>query len=153
MVTGCDQVVHDGAWSMTFYGATSGFAFVMRTIELFQPPGSVMGSDARSIVARLFDAPLPPREILNPDDIQIVPIPHLAAGLVDCVFARCHPLLQFLEQSDFRDMMNHIYEDIAQHGTSDERSMSLFHLVLALAYLFSTEYHQNQGCKLALREA
>ena len=153
MVTGCDQVVHDGAWSMSFYGATSGFAFVMRTIEIFQTPGNQLASGARSIVAGLFDAPLPAKEILNPTDVQTVPIPTVATALVDSVFGRCHPLLQFLEQADFRDMVSHIYDDLAQHGTSDERSMSLLHLVLALSYLFSIEFHQNHGCKASLREA
>ena len=153
MVTGCDHVVHDGAWSMSFYGATSGFAFVMRTIELFQKPGIQLAPEARVVVAGLFDAPLPPPPVFKAEDAWIVPVAAVATALIDSVFARCHPLLQFLHEADFRDMVAHIYDDLAQRGTSNERSVSLLHLVLALAYLFTIEFHQNHGCETALREA
>ena len=154
MVTGCDQVVHDpSGWSFSFYGATSGFAFVMRTIELFQKPGVQFGPDARLLVAGLFDAPLLPPPLLNAEDVGTVPVAAVATALIDSVFARCHPLLQFLHEGDFRDMVTRCYDDLAQRGTSDERSLSLLHLVLALAYLFTVEFHQNHGCEAALREA
>jgi hypothetical protein len=153
MVTGCDQVVNDGPWSMSFYGATSGFAFVLRTLELFQKPGQQLAHEARSTVAGLFDAPMLSPDALGLNDLPSLPIPDVANTLVDAVFSRCHPLLQFLEPTDFRDMMAHIYDDLTHHGTSDPRSLTLLHFVLALGYLFSIEFHQDHGCKAALREA
>ena len=138
---------------MSFYGATSGFAFVMRTMELFQRPGTQLALEARTVVAGLFDAPLPSREMLNLPELLPLPVHAVAPALVDAVFSRCHPLLQFLEQTDFREMMNHIYEDFQQHGTSDARSITLLHFVVALGYLFSVEFHQEQCCKAALSEA
>lgn len=153
MVTGCDQVVNDGPWSMSFYGATSGYSFVIRTLELFQTPGQRLPPEARSTVAGLFDSPLPSRDALGLNDLPSLPIPDVANTLVDAVFTRCHPLLQFLEQNDFRDMMGHIYDDLTHHGTSEPRSLTLLHFVLGLGYLFSIEFHQDHGCKAALREA
>jgi hypothetical protein len=153
MITGCDQLVRDGPWSLSFYGATSGFAFVMRTLELFQKPSTMLVPEARSTIASLFDAPLLTKCSLNPAGNPTLPLHDVAAALVEAVFTRCHPLLQFLEQPDFYDMMNHIYDDLEKLGTSDPRSISLFRLVLALGYLFSTEFHQSHGCTAAVDEA
>jgi hypothetical protein len=143
MMTGRNQIIHDGPWRQNFYGSSSGLAFIMRTLGIFQRDNTQAGDNSR-IVASLFDLPLP-KELPRP----ILPQKRIAVELADAVFERC-PHIEYLHEQNFREMLELVYET---PDPGNDRFLPLLHIVLAIGYLFDMRLHQDHGCEAAMLEA
>ena len=154
-MTGFDQVINHGPWAHSFYGSSSGFAFVLRTIDHFRKKDSETEPAMATIVATLFNGPLPDKAAVGLHDLglQALPSHDTALVLVSQVFSNCHPLFQFLHQGDFREMLDDVYSHTIPTTEPHLRFMPLCHFVLALGYLFTTSYHARYGCHTAVRQA
>ncbi|RMZ77638.1 hypothetical protein DV738_g4292, partial [Chaetothyriales sp. CBS 135597] len=141
MMTGHNHMVHTGPWSCSFFGPSSGFALVMRTLELFQKDIDQVEQNAR-MVANLFDSPVP-------DAVEHASLPSqdLALRLVTSVFARC-PFIHFLHEDNLKEEIKKAYRT-----PSHDDFPPLFHMVFALGYVYEHALHQEIGCHKAAAEA
>jgi hypothetical protein len=142
----------------TYYGPYSGYAFVLKTLELFRgiPDSPAITTETQSITTTLFNAPMPDAEGVIPFSTQFQSLPSLSitTALLDQVFTRCHPLIQFVHEADFRDMVNRLYSESAlQFGAASHDFMPLFHSVLAIALLFDMRSRRKHGCEDIVNEA
>ena len=142
----------------TYYGPYSGYAFVLKTLELFRrmPDTPSLVTETQSITTTLFNAPMPEAEggPLYSAQFQTLPTPAITLGLLDVIFTRCHPLVQFVHEADFRDMVHRLYSESAlQFGASSRDFMPLFHSVLAIALLFDIRSRNRHGCEDIVNEA
>lgn len=142
----------------SYYGPHSGYAFVFKTLELFRrmPDNPVLAAETQNITMTLFNAPMPEAEVGSHYSSQFQSLPNLAItlNLLDVVFTRCHPLIQFVHEADFRDMVHRLYSESAlQFGASSRDFMPLFHSMLAIALLFDRRSRKKHGCEDIVNEA
>ncbi|OAL33268.1 hypothetical protein AYO20_07430 [Fonsecaea nubica] len=142
----------------TFYGSYSGYSFVFKTLELFRrmPDSAALTTETQTITTALFNAPVPDAEAGTQYSSQFQSLPSLSItlGLLDVVFTRCNPLIQFVHEADFRDMVHRLYSESAlQFGASSHNFMPLFHGILAIALLFDVRSRKKHGCEDIVNEA
>lgn len=135
-----------------FYGASSGFAFLNRTQDYFSRnlTDQARYDQTSDTVAALFDAPLPQDDSFDNESIDSDPsIPkEKALDLIDSVFKHCYPLFKFIEEDYVRTMTIRMYDtEIEQHEGIDHAFLPLFHVIMALAYLFDRAEHGSKGCR------
>lgn len=152
------RVIFHGPWQTSFYGPYSGSSFILRTLELFRriPDNAASTSEAQNAISGLYSAPVPDAEAATHHSIRFQSLPTLAItlDLLDVVFSRCHPLIQFLHEADFRDMVHRLYSESAlQFGAASHDFMPLFHAVLALGLLFDIKSRKKHGCEDIVNEA
>ncbi len=152
------RIIPQSPSQMTFYGPYSGYAFVIKTLELFRrmPDNPSLTSETQNITATLLNAPMPEAEGGTHYSAHFQSLPSLSTtlSLLDVVFTRCHPWIQFVHEADFRDMVNRLYSESAlQFGASSRDFMPLFHSVLAIALLFDMRLRKNHGCEDIVNEA
>lgn len=123
-------------------------AFIVGILDLLN--GGQLGStDDISAVTSLFDLPMPAlersRKVALPSRSQ-------AMALVDALFGARHPMLAFLHEHYFRDMVELVYE-VNGPDQGVERFLPMLHFAFALGHLFAPGEHRLDGCKHAHREA
>ena len=157
MMGSVGHIISHSSSQTTYYGPYSGYAFVLKTLELFRGrPDPNLAIETQSITTTLFNAPMPEPEGATHYSSQFQSLPSLSftLGLLDVVFTRCHPLVQFVHEDDFRDMVHRLYSESAlQFGASSHDFMPLFHSVLAIALLFDTRSRRKHGCEDIVNEA
>ncbi len=137
--------------STEYYGGGSGFAFLQRTQELFNPEISSRDQAAGGyvgleVISRLFESPLPDKQALATDIpfSQLLPSRQTATELLDVVFGQTYQLLQFLDEPNFQRQTDRIYElDPIEFADSDHDFLPLFYAVTALGYLFDRKMHEK----------
>ncbi|EXJ76711.1 uncharacterized protein A1O5_01219 [Cladophialophora psammophila CBS 110553] len=152
------RIVPHSPTQTTFYGSYSGYSFVLKTLELFRrmPDSPGLTSETQNITTALFNAPVPDAEAGTQYSSQFQSLPSLSItlGLLEVVFTRCNPLIQFIHEADFRDMVNRLYSESAlQFGASSHNFMPLFHGVLAIALLSDVRSRKKHGCEDIVNEA
>lgn len=113
-------------------------------------------ADIRKVITDLFEAPFEQMESLTHADVTGQPLPSQAIilDLLRVVFTRCHPLVSFLHEANFRDMVYRLYNEPAvQFGASSQDFMPLFHAVVGLGLLFDLNSRKQYGCEYAVAEA
>lgn len=143
----------------SFYGDSSGFAFLQKTKQLFDDTqgtgGSDMSASTQKAITQLFDSPLPDKQALKVDVpmSNLLPSRKTASQLLNVVFGQVYPLLQFLHEPTFQEKTNRIYElEPMEFEDSDHDFLALLYSVLALGFLFSQAKHQKYGCARAVTE-
>jgi hypothetical protein len=105
--------------------------------------------DHSKAISALFELPLPTKHELSPAQL---PSQHKATLLIDALFDSQLPILSFLHERYFRDMVDLVYST----KTPDEGIKTfrpLLHFALALGRLFIQTDHGAQGCEEAKDEA
>jgi hypothetical protein len=149
MLGSSGRTLAQGPWQWTYYGPYSATSIVLRTLELFRtiPETADLKSETFHAVTGLFEAPSPD----VPLDLhrgQFLPTHAATLDLVDMVFAKCHPLVQFLNEANFREMVELLYTDETARVTSANRHFQpLLHAVLALGFWFDVPGRRNHGCE------
>ncbi|KAJ9602912.1 Gypsy retrotransposon integrase-like protein 1 [Cladophialophora chaetospira] len=152
------RIISHSPSQTTYYGPYSGYSFVLKTLELFRrmPDNAALKAETQSITTTLFNAPMPEAEGVQHYSAQFQSLPTLSTtlNLLDVVFTRGHPWIQFVHEADFRDMVHRLYSESAlQFGASSRDFMPLFHSVLAIALLFDMRLRKNHGCEDIVNEA
>lgn len=121
-------------------GNASQQSFLLHLIELMDHGKPSSGHKA-STVAALFDGPLPDK-----DGGPHVPIPShdRTMRLIDGLFSSQQPVLAFLHERYFRDMVDLVYEAEAPDDGID-RFLPLLHFAIALGYLCAHQEHGTQS--------
>lgn len=156
MMSSLGQFVIDTPWAATFHGPASGFAFVWRTRELFLTQSNDTAAPiTQTVMMNLFSSPLPTMDTLETNDAEadIPSSEKMALMLVQSVFGKCHPLIQFLHESDFREMLSRVYVEYPVYSAACRAFLPLLHSVLALGYLFEIPLHCTQGCHATITQA
>ncbi|KIX08338.1 uncharacterized protein Z518_02994 [Rhinocladiella mackenziei CBS 650.93] len=158
MMGGSGRSIAHGPWHTSFYGSYSGVSFILRTLELFRrvPDNPAMMSETHNLLTNLFNAPVPNSAAIthNQSIFQSLPSLPTTLSLLDVVFTRCHPFIQFLHEVDFRDMVHRLYgESALQFGASSQNFMPLFHAVLGIGLLFDIRSRKQHGCEETANEA
>jgi hypothetical protein len=153
MMTGWDRFTRTAPWATSFYGASSELSFILRILEMFQKPERTPYGQRFLVVADLFDLPMPRQEAMGLLPYRVLPPRNTALSLVDALFARCHPLLTFLHEQHFREMVELVYALTPSPTTALDRFIPLLHFSFALGYLFKLQHHRDNGCQSALQEA
>ena len=155
MMGGSDHILGRGPFASTFYGSSSGFAFVHRTIHMFRSNSSPSHDTSQPLLNELFNGPLPEEDAVAVNGSLQLPLPDwvTALSLVDAMFAGCHPLINVLEERDFREVLDAVYSSPTSPLPEHQRFMPLLHLVFALGYLFSVRMHQQMTCAAAVKQA
>lgn len=142
-----------------FYGAASGLAWIQRAKTYFggsdsgESPEAEEGQEGSSAAVQLFDAPLPSRSAVHVKDAipQLLPPRETAEKLLRIVSTQVYPMLHFLDERDFHDSADRLYEvDPSHYQERDQAFVPLFHLVTGVGYLFSKEEHDKQGCRSSI---
>jgi hypothetical protein len=119
--------------------------------------GEPISNDADAdAISRLFDSPISEKQILASEipSSELLPSRKTATELVNLVFRRTYPLLQFLHESAFRQSMGRLYDlDPMDFEEADHDFLPLFHSVTALGYLFDQDAHKKYGCKGTVNHA
>jgi hypothetical protein len=137
-----------------FFGPSSGFSFIYRTLELFLPESNdSSATEVEAALLDLFDGPLIDKVGLKLQQCfnQGLPPRQTCLHLLDLLFAKCSLIAQFLVQADLRQMIDRLYDAVPLKH--DERTSGLIHSVVALGYLYDTPLHQGQGCRAVVIEA
>jgi hypothetical protein len=158
MMGSVGRIISHSPSQTTYYGPYSGYAFVLKTLELFRrmPDNPTLATETQSMTTTLFNAPMPEADGVTHYSSQFQSLPSLSItlNLLDVVFMRCHPLVQFVHEADFRDMVHRLYSESAlQFGASSHDFMPLFHSVLAIALLFDTRSRRAHSCEDIVNEA
>lgn len=158
MMGGCGHLVTRPQKSEAFFGASSGFSFVCRTLELFLKVSETLPSttNIHSAMLDLFDRPLPEKLRLQnlPTSPQDLPPRATTLRILDSLFARCSFVAQFLQRSEIRQIVDRIYQPVPLHlELHGERTLMLIHSLLALGYLYHVSLHRTQGCRAVVDEA
>ncbi|RYP68858.1 hypothetical protein DL769_005417 [Monosporascus sp. CRB-8-3] len=151
MLAGCDRFTAVGPGATCFYGAYSELSFILRTLEVFEQDAAVSPDQRFLVVSNLFNHPLPSQEDANPSPKAFLPSADVVMALLDAVFARNHPMLSFLPERHVKDVANVLAGP--QGLPISDQSLSLFHLTLALGYLFDSSGHREEGCRDILQRA
>lgn len=153
MLAGCDRFMKVRPGVTCFYGAYSELSFILRTLEVFQQV-PVASSDQRfSVTSNLFSFPLPSHDDINVD-LTLTASPSARDAVLkslNTLFARNHPMLSFLPESH----VIYIAKLLAgpRKLSLSHQNLSLFHLTLALGYLFDAPSHREDGCYDVLQRA
>lgn len=153
MMTGWDRIMRTAPWATSFYGASSEMSFILRTLEMFQKHNETLHPQRFAVVADLFNLPIPAQTALDQLPNRALPSRNTALLLVDALFARCHPLLTFLNEKDFLEMVDLTYDSTPSPIPAADHFLPLLHFAFALGYLFKLQYHRDNGCQSALGEA
>ncbi len=152
MLAGCDRLIRVGQGATCFYGAYSELSFILRTLEVFQRDPVVSLDQRFLVVSRLFDLPLPLlQENDNSNPTITLPHPDVISTLLDAVFAKEHPMLSFLSEEHIRGVATILTGQ--QPLSLSDQSLSVFHLTLALGYLFDSTRHGKDKCINILHHA
>jgi hypothetical protein len=155
---GPGQSVARGRNSEAFFGASSGFSFVCRTLKLFLQDldSSTSTANIQCAILDLFDRPIPEKWKLQNCHQKPPSLPERATSLrlLQSLFARCSLVAQFLQESDLRQTVDRIDHPALPHrdAHSDQMFM-LLHAVLALGYLYNVPLHRAEGCRATTAEA
>lgn len=129
-------------------GRISQQSFLLEVIRLTSGE-TTAGRNGLSATAKLFNLPLSDGQDLPPAEL---PSRRRAMVLIDALFDSQQPMLAFLHERYFRDMVDMIYET-----TSADNGMAAFrpllHFALALGYLSAQTNHGAEDCDGAHREA
>ena len=120
------------------------------------PDNATLTTETQTVTTALFNAPMPEAEVATHYSSQFQTLPSLSItlSLLDVVFTRCLPLIQFVHEADFRDMVHRLYSESAlQFGASSHDFMPLFHSILAIALLFDVRSRESHGCEDIVNEA
>lgn len=151
-----------GCKERDFYGAASGLAWIQKTRNYFDESDSAGSApddnhDIGSTAAvQLFDAPLPPKQALDPDSSipYILPPRETATHLVRIVFTQVYPMFHYLCDEEFHASTDSIYARFpTDYEECDHLFLPLFYFVMALGYLFSRDKHHEHGCRASVAEA
>lgn len=151
-----------GCKERDFYGAASGLAWIQKTRHYFNDSDSAGSSPAdnhdigSAAAVQLFDAPLPPKQALEPDSSipYLLPPRKTATHLFRVVFTQVYPMFHFLSEDDFHASTDNIYTRFpTDYQECDQLFLPLFYLVMALGYLFSQDKHHEHGCRASVAEA
>ncbi|KAL2397858.1 hypothetical protein ABEF93_005699 [Exophiala dermatitidis] len=158
MLTPSGNIIVTRSQKSNFYGPGSGASFILRTLELFRKPidDDSFVTEAQEVVNNLFDKPAPSPGVLPLQHTHPPSHPNqtTALRLLDAVFTKYHALIQFLHESDFRDMVRRLYsEPLLWASPSTGRFMPLFHSVLALGFHLDIESRNSHGCQFTDTEA
>ncbi|KAL2402319.1 hypothetical protein ABEF95_013332 [Exophiala dermatitidis] len=158
MLSPSGNIIVTRSQKSNFYGPGSGASFILRTLELFRKPADEDSSatEAQEVVNNLFDKPAPSPSVLSLQHTHPPGHPNQATALrlLDAVFTKYHALIQFLHESDFRDMVRRLYgEPLLWASPSTGRFMPLFHSVLALGFHLDIEARNSHGCQFTDTEA
>ncbi|KAI1388523.1 uncharacterized protein F4822DRAFT_429142 [Hypoxylon trugodes] len=149
MLVGHDRIVNVGLGKIGFYGCYSELSFILRTLEIFQRQQTVPPEQRTLVISNLFSFPLPPKENVDLSLAKSLPSYNIVLTLIDAVFARTHPMLSFLPEQHVKETANLL--TALEAPAIPTPSLSLFHLTLALGYLFDSPRHQEEGCHEILR--
>jgi hypothetical protein len=158
MMGGCGHLISRPGCSEAFFGASSGFSFICRTLELFLEDLETMPPtiNLHSALLDLFDGHLPEKWRLNPylHDLPNLPDRATTSRILASLFVRCSLISQLLQEADVSEMMDSIYCHSPQHREAHmEQPLMLAHSILAVGSLYSTSQHRSQGCRAATGEA
>jgi hypothetical protein len=121
--------------------------FLERLVQLTTQ--TVPGGDEVAPVTNLFNLPLSSKQQLT---LGRLPSRRRATVLIDALFDSQLPMLAFLHERYFRDMVDMVYEtDTLDQGIRSFRP--LLHFALALGALFVQEDHGSKCCQSAQDEA
>lgn len=127
--------------------AVSQQSFLRRISQLAS--GAVNIGNESSAITALFSLPLPEQEAMS---AAALPSRRRAMVLIDALFDCQLPLLAFLHERYFRDMVDMLYEtDFLDEGVQPFRP--LLHFALALGCLFLQTDHETDECQQAQTEA
>lgn len=155
---GPGQLVARRPNSEAFFGASSGFSFVCRTLKLFLKDldSSTSTANIQCTILDLFDRPIPEEWKLYNCHRKPPSLPERATSLrlLESLFARCSLVAQFLQESDLRQTVDRIDHPARPHRDAHiDPMLMLLHAVLALGYLYNVPLHRAQGCRAATAEA
>ena len=145
----------------SFYGDSSGFAFLQKTRQLFDETNRNDQKDnepshsTQTAITKLFDSPLPDKQALEADEpvSRLLPSRESCSELLKVVFTQVYPLLQFLHEPSFQSRTDRIYDiDPMDYDDSDHDFLPLLFSVIGLGFLFSKQKHQRYGCRRAVTE-
>jgi hypothetical protein len=158
MMSTYGRVAYDSPWEPKFYGAPSGLAFLHRTEEFFNPRGELADDwdSTKSVISQLFDAPLPNDPPGGANNFPTVQLPHKekVSAMLITLFRATYLVFPILHEPTFYQDVDRLYtKDPIEYDEADRAFLPLFHLTLALGYLFSRDSHQNYGCQKAVTEA
>lgn len=129
-------------------GSASQQSFILQLVQRMD--GGEGGSQTNLYaVTTLFNVPLPEMSDWAPAPI---PSQDRAMLLIDALFSSKLPVLAFLHERHFRDMVDLVYET----ETPDEgivRFLPLLHTALALGYMCAPREHRTHGCDHANDQA
>lgn len=149
MLAGCDRLVNSGLGATCFYGAYSELSFILRILELFERQPAVSQDQRLRTVSNLFDLRSPPQDNGNTNPAIPVVSYDTAMTILDVVFSKSHPMLFFLPEQRIKDIADSLTRP--QPLAASDQSKSLFHLTLALGYLFDSPRHRKDGCRDAVK--
>lgn len=145
-----------------FYGAASGLAWIQKTRNYFEDTSSTTSDSTgnpdveNAAAVQLFDAPLPPAHALpsDPSIPHLLPPRETASRLLRVVYNCVYPMFAYLNQDDFNESTDRIYDKPSSEYEEDDQSfLPLFYLVMALGYLFSRHEHNQLGCRSSVGKA
>lgn len=129
-------------------GDVSQQSFILRVIQLMVRDIGNSQNESRAVAA-LFDADLP-----DMPDQAPAPLPPQGRAmlLIDGLFNSQQPMLAFLHEPYFRDMVDLVYQaDSPDDGI--DRFIPLLHFVLALGHLSAEQEHATHACNHPHHEA
>jgi hypothetical protein len=126
----------------------SQLSFIVEVAELLNAHQAGWQHDVSTITS-LFNLHLPDCERSH---AVTLPSKSQASALVDALFSAQHPLLAFLHELYFRDMVDLVYQ-MKGPDQGIERFLPMLHFAFALGHLFAQGEHRLDGCKHAHKEA
>lgn len=141
-----------------FFGPSSGFSFVSRTLELFLKYSNDVTTNvnAHPAMLDLFDRPIIEERRLctSQNNLQDLPPKATTSRLLDSLFTRCPTITQLFRETDLSQLVERIHQpEVLLKETYNDRILMLAHSLLALGYLYHIPLHQTQGCQSAAVEA
>lgn len=159
MLAGCQRLISLPPWTTCLFGPLT---FILRTLEIFDRNGC-RPQQVLLPTIEIFDLPLPvasdPNEAVAPRFAALpvtpdrLPDKDNTLQLIKSLFGRSHPLINFLHEQHFRDMVKILYNQFHDQRDACTRFLPLFHHALALGHLFHREQHRERGCDIALKDA
>ncbi|KIV92132.1 hypothetical protein, variant [Exophiala mesophila] len=162
MLAGCRRLISSPPWNTSLYGPLSETAFILRTLEIFNLDRAGVRQALLPILG-IFDLPLPtttePKGHFNLPRLSLPWTPNNlpnrddATRLLDSVFKRTHPCLDFLHEASFCSMVTILYSQSPEENDTRTQFLPLFHQAIALGYLWDRDWHRQHGCQVAMDSA
>ena len=144
--------------SETFFGASSSFSLVCRTLQFFlKTPGNVPSTaNIHPVMLDLFESPMPENIKLraNHSNLQDLPPRETTLRILDTLYAQSSLVFQLLPYTDLRQLADRVYQPVPlRQKFYNQRALVLMHSLLAVGYLFHGPVHKMQGCRGTVDEA
>lgn len=162
MLAGCRRLISSPPWNTSLYGPLSETAFILRTLEIFNLNRAGVRQALLPILG-IFDLPFPtatePNWSINLPRLSLPWTPNNlpnrddATRLLDSVFKRTHPFLDFLHEPSFHNMVTILYGQSSEQDDTRTQFLPLFHQAIALGYLMDRDWHRQRGCQFAVDRA